>query len=153
MRWYAHGFYITADVPEQIEKPKHLDQHADSRPLEEDEEDAAEETSSPAELIPPREEVERFLRTDDEEEAAEEEDLYVCAAPEGFDEYAPGRNGELAAHVSKSEERTVKEEHDAEHHEERAERGQPDANFCTRTQRTRVRVFFLSGDKLYILEK
>ena len=40
--------YITANVPEQIEKAKHLDQHADSRPLEEDEEDTAEEAGSPA---------------------------------------------------------------------------------------------------------
>ena len=38
------------------------------------------------------------------------------------------------AHVSKGEERTVKEEHDAEHHKERAERGQPNADFCTRAR-------------------
>jgi hypothetical protein len=34
------------------------------------------------------------------------------------------------AHVSEGEERAVKEEHDAEQHEEHAERGQPDADFC-----------------------
>ena len=37
--------------------------------------------------------------------------------------------GGEAAHVSEGEERTVKEEHYAEHHEECAERGQPDADF------------------------
>ena len=42
---------------------------------------------------------------------------------------------EAAAHVSEGEERTVKEEHDAEHHKERAEGGQPDADFCTRARR------------------
>ena len=41
---------------------------------------------------------------------------------------------EAAAHVSEGEERTVKEEHDAEHHKERAEGGQPDADFCTRAR-------------------
>ena len=38
----------------------------------------------------------------------------------------------MATHVSEGEERTVKEEHDAEQHEERAKRGQPDADFYTR---------------------
>ena len=38
----------------------------------------------------------------------------------------------VATHVSEGEERTVKEEHDSEQHEERAERGQPDADFYTR---------------------
>ena len=68
---------ITVNAPEQIEKPEHLDQHPDSRPLEEDEEDPAEEAGCPAQLVPPREEVERLLRADDEEEAAEEEDLHA----------------------------------------------------------------------------
>lgn len=34
-----------------------------------------------------------------------------------------------ATYVSQGEEGAVKEEHDAEHHEERAERSQPDADF------------------------
>jgi hypothetical protein len=67
--------WVYSNAPEQIEKPKHLDQHPDSRPLEEHEEDAAEEAGCPAQLVPPREEVERLLRADDEEEPTEEEDL------------------------------------------------------------------------------
>ena len=47
--------------------------------------------------------------------------------------------GGEAAHVSEGEERTVKKEHYAEHHEECAERGQPDADFW---QQQRV-LFFL----------
>ena len=38
----------------------------------------------------------------------------------------------VATHVSEGKERTVKEEHDAKQHEERAERGQPNADFYTR---------------------
>jgi hypothetical protein len=59
--------WVYSHAPEQIEKPKHLHQHPDSRPLEEHEEDAAEETGCPAQFVPPREEVERLLRADDEE--------------------------------------------------------------------------------------
>jgi hypothetical protein len=69
-----------ANTPEQIEKAKHLDQHADGWPFEEDEEDAAEKAGGPAELVPPREKRECLLWADDEEEATEEEDLHCVTA-------------------------------------------------------------------------
>jgi hypothetical protein len=55
----------------------------------------------------------------------------ICKMRRVVREYACGwwEMGKKAAHVSEGEERTVKEEHDAEDHEERAERGQPDADF------------------------
>jgi hypothetical protein len=41
----------------------------------------------------------------------------------------------LRTYVSEGEESTVEEEHDAEQHEEHAERGQPDADFCAQVSR------------------
>ena len=65
-------------APKKIEEPEHLDQHADSRPFEEDKKDSTEETGRPTQLVLTREKVECLLRANDEEKAAQEEDL--CAA-------------------------------------------------------------------------
>ena len=65
------------NAPEQIEKAKHLDQHANDRPLEEDKDDAAKEAGGPAQFVPSREKRERLLWADDEEETTKEEDLHT----------------------------------------------------------------------------
>lgn len=127
------------NAPEEVEEPERLDDHARERPLDEDEHDAAEEADRAAQLLPPREEVERLVGPDDERQPRDEQDLrsevwvlVVCGGGGGGSEWGKG------THVAEREERAIEEEHDAEEHEERAERRQRDADFCGGSVRWRA---------------
>lgn len=61
--------------PKQVQEAKHLDQHPNEGPPDEDEEHAREEAYRPSDLLLPRKEVKGLLRTNEEGDARCEENV------------------------------------------------------------------------------